>query len=368
MVSAGADLAANLLKQTGAQLPAGRSRPLPLATATGLFDVFVGGKMLAPQSVEVAGDGLEFHICMLFPLNAPPSLRLVAKFLPALPSVRNVSLVIGDENGNIFASAILSPSHPSADFNLPSTLFLEVVETNQVPPASAAKTQTHSSAPVMAGQRPGFNEFFPLGIRHILTGYDHLLFLCALLLGCRRLKPMLLVITGFTLAHSLTLVLAALNLVVVSSRLVEPLIAVSIIFVAAENLRRAGRNEDGGLKMEGGINGPGHPPCSILNLRRPDAQRYALTCGFGLVHGFGFAGALRETGMASGGAGLAMPLLAFNLGVETGQLAVAAVFLPALFALRRWRVFERVGTRLFSAVIMLIAAYWFWIRLTISGE
>ncbi|MCX6896948.1 MAG: HupE/UreJ family protein, partial [Verrucomicrobia bacterium] len=106
------------------------------------------------------------------------------------------------------------------------------------------------------------------------------------------------------------------------------------------------------------------------NLRREEKSwhRYALTCGFGLIHGFGFAGALRETGLAANGAELAVPLFAFNLGVEAGQLAVAAVLLPVLFGLQRSPAFERVGIRAISAAVMLVAAYWVWVRLTISGD
>jgi hydrogenase/urease accessory protein HupE len=172
---------------------------------------------------------------------------------------------------------------------------------------------------------------FKLGIEHILTGYDHLLFLFALLLGCRRFKPMLWVVTGFTVAHSLTLVLAALNLANISPSIVEPLIAASIAIVAVENFRR------GEVRWE----------------------RYALTCGFGLIHGFGFASALRETGLAHGGAELARDLFAFNLGVETGQLAVAAVVVPILFLLRQWGWFARSGAKWLSTAVIFLACYWF---------
>ncbi|MFM2294604.1 MAG: hypothetical protein RLZZ350_1017, partial [Verrucomicrobiota bacterium] len=182
-----------------------------------------------------------------------------------------------------------------------------------------------------------FWDFVKLGIGHILNigAFDHLLFLTALLLGCRALKPMLLVITGFTLAHSLTLALAALGVVVISSRVVEPLIAASIVFVAMENFRRVEKNW----------------------------PRYALTCGFGLIHGFGFAGALREAGLGISGAALAVPLLGFNLGVECGQIVVAAVVLPGLFLLRRVKVFERFGTQTISAVVMVVSGWWLLERL-----
>ena len=337
----GADLAANILQTAGIKssaLTAGRRpAPLPLSLAAGFFDVSADGKTLLPQMVDVLGDGLEFSFRMVYPLATTPSLRLHAKLLPALHAPRSLALVVCDENSNILGTAILSPQKDTTDFTLPARLFPAVTATESPLLTPPNGLETPSPAPVVARARPGFMEFLHLGIRHILTGFDHLLFLCALLLGCRRLKPMLLVITGFTLAHSLTLALAALEVVTLSSRVVEPLIALSIVIVAAENLRR---------------------------VEKP-WYRYVLTCGFGLIHGFGFAGALRATGLAANGAELASPLFAFNLGVEVGQLAVAAVFVPVLFGLRRWPLFERQGTRVVSVVVILVAAGWFWQRLAI---
>jgi len=151
---------------------------------------------------------------------------------------------------------------------------------------------------------------------------------------------MLLVITGFTLAHSLTLALAALNVVTLSSRIVEPAIAASIIFVAAENFRREDKSW----------------------------HRYAITCGFGLIHGFGFASALRASGLGGSGGFVAMQLLAFNLGVETGQLVVAAVLLPFIFILNKSPSFRRLGVRLISAFVTAIAVHWLIQRIANSGE
>jgi hypothetical protein len=211
--------------------------------------------------------------------------------------------------------------------------------------ASVAATNApaqKTAASIAPKSQPGFGEFLKLGIGHILNfeAFDHLLFLTALLLGCPRLKPMLLVITGFTLAHSFTLALAALNLVTLSSRIVEPAIAASILFVAAENLRREEK--------------PWH--------------RYALTCGFGLIHGFAFAGALRASGLAGSGAEIAMPLFAFNLGVEIGQLTVAAVLLPVLFVLQKHPWFQQFGVRAVSALVIVVAAWWLVARIASSGE
>jgi hypothetical protein len=144
----------------------------------------------------------------------------------------------------------------------------------------------------------------PLGVRHILTGWDHLLFLLALALGAPRVRALVLPISAFTVAHSLTLALAAMSVFAAGPRLVEPLIALSIAVVAFDNLRRS------------------NPP-----------HRALVTFGFGLVHGFGFASALRDLALDSDR--LVPTLLGFNLGVELGQLAAVAVAFPIVLALRR---------------------------------
>ncbi len=151
---------------------------------------------------------------------------------------------------------------------------------------------------------PGFAQgarFFALGIEHILTGFDHLAFLAALLVAGITLRRVLLTITAFTVAHSVTLAAAALGLVHLPGALVESAIAASIVWVAAANLLQRGE-------------------------RAP--HRWPLAFGFGLVHGFGFASVLSD--LHVGGAGMLTPLLTFNLGVEVGQLAFALVVVPLL--------------------------------------
>ena len=202
---------------------------------------------------------------------------------------------------------------------------------------------------------PSFRQFFALGVRHILTGYDHLLFLFALLLACRGWRAVLGVITCFTVAHSITLALAGLDLVRLPARLVEALIAATIVAVGVENL---------GLALQGS----GEPrvsqgPALSLTLsrgreREPDRIRYVLTFAFGLLHGFGFAMALREIGLGARGAPILRPLLGFNLGVEVGQLAVAAIALPALWQLRRVPLFARHGGRALSVAIAGVGLVW----------
>ena len=289
------------------QLPNGHALAINPEIATNFFEVSADGKILTPRAGAIITDGQEFEFHFDYALAPAKTLRLESKFLPELKSQRTAPLVLTDENGNVLGGVLLTPGKAAAEFALRENLFPAPVAAGPAgnPAAPAAEKKT----------RPAFGEFLRLGIRHILNveAFDHLLFLTALLLGCQRLKPMLLVITGFTLAHSLTLTLAALNVATVSGRIIEPLIAASIIFVAAENFRRTEKSW----------------------------PRYALTCGFGLIHGFGFASALRESGLGGTGPEIFPPLFAFNLGVEIGQLTVAAFLLPSLLWLNQWRWFGR---------------------------
>ena len=180
-------------------------------------------------------------------------------------------------------------------------------------------------------ETPTFWGFLRLGVEHIWTGYDHLLFLFALLVVCRSFRAIVAIITCFTLAHSLTLALATLNVVNLPSRFVEAAIAASIVFVGLENLVRRGEEPKG---------------------------RWALTFAFGLIHGFGFASVLRELGVGQGGQGLVMPLFTFNLGVEIGQVAVAAIVLPVVWRLRKNEKFLRRGVPALSAVVAAAGLYW----------
>jgi hydrogenase/urease accessory protein HupE len=198
---------------------------------------------------------------------------------------------------------------------------------------------------------PSFRQFFALGVRHILTGYDHMLFLFALLLACRGWRAVVGVITCFTVAHSITLALAGLDLVRLPARLVEALIAATIVAVGVENLwqaRRASRLAGPALSLT----------LSRGRARGPEVARYGLTFAFGLLHGFGFAMALRELGLGARGAPIVRPLLGFNLGVEVGQLAVAAIALPALWQLRRVPLFARHGGRALSVAIAGVGLVW----------
>jgi hypothetical protein len=173
--------------------------------------------------------------------------------------------------------------------------------------------------------------FVLLGVEHILTGWDHLLFLLGLLLRAGSWLALAKIITAFTLAHSVTLTLAVLDVVVLPDRLVEAVIALSIAFVAAEN----------------------------LFLRPVVARRWVVSFAFGLVHGFGFSSALRELGLPS--RGLLLSLFGFNIGVEIGQALVVAVALP-LFVLLRDTRWERRMIWGSSLAILLVGVVLFFER------
>ena len=213
------------------------------------------------------------------------------------------------------------------------------------------QTQTAVLAPDSGTQRfqPGrasrlaqFKQYLVQGIWHIWIGFDHILFLLALLLPAvlvyeaRRwrgvttfgvaLREVLWVVTAFTLAHSITLTLAALRLVELPSRLVESTIAASVVLAALNNL--------------------------VPVVQR---RRWVVAFVFGLIHGFGFASVLAELGLPP--ETLVMSLLGFNLGVETGQLAIVALFLPVAYALRSTRFYGRgvfVGGSLITLAVALV--------------
>lgn len=173
--------------------------------------------------------------------------------------------------------------------------------------------------------------FVALGFGHILDGVDHLLFVLCLVIPLRRLRTVAGVVTAFTAAHSITLAASALGLAPTAlwfAPLVEALVALSIVYMACENVL--------GARLD---------------------RRWAVAFGFGLVHGFAFSSALGAS-MQFAGAHLATALLAFNLGVELGQLLVVAVAVPALALLFRHALPERAGTVLLSALVAHTAWHW----------
>jgi hydrogenase/urease accessory protein HupE len=186
--------------------------------------------------------------------------------------------------------------------------------------------------------RATLTRYLAMGVEHIFLGYDHIAFLVAVVLWAKRLVPVIKIVTAFTIAHSITLSLATLDVVVIPSVIVEPAIAASIVYVAVENFFT--RNIDG---------------------------RWRITFAFGLVHGFGFAGALREIGLPAHA--VVAALAAFNIGVEIGQVAIVSIVVPALIALDRLVAPDknepvRAAPLVYglSALITALGSYWFLIR------
>ena len=210
-------------------------------------------------------------------------------------------------------------------------------------PSAGSVAVPWPNAPSAAASSSSSASFFRDGIHHILIGYDHVLFLICLLLPAvlrRRPQgwepvlswreavwPMLGIVTMFTIAHSLTLALAGLKVVTISPRIIEPGIALTIILAAFDNL---------------------YP---VLRGRRK-----LFSFLFGLIHGFGFAGALAELDLPL--RDFVIALLQFNLGVEAGQLMIVGVVLVALLAVRHWGRYPPVVLRGGSALAVLVAAIW----------
>lgn len=168
-----------------------------------------------------------------------------------------------------------------------------------------------------------FVSYLGLGVEHILLGFDHLLFVVALILPGGRLLSLVAIVTAFTVAHSITLALSVLGLVTLPTQIVEPVIALSIAYVAFEN----------------------------LTMKSVVSRRWAVSFLFGLVHGFGFAGALAEVGLPA--SGLAAALVGFNLGVEAGQALIIGVLLPLIIWLQRFP-WEPLLTKVSSIAIMAV--------------
>jgi hydrogenase/urease accessory protein HupE len=183
--------------------------------------------------------------------------------------------------------------------------------------------------------------FVPAGIEHILIGPDHVLFLVGLLLLGGSLKRLAAIVTSFTVGHSITLSLAALDVVAPPARIIEPAIALSIVFVGADNLL-------------------------VRQATAPRDIRALVAAVFGLVHGFGFAAVLKEFGLPA--TALGWSLFSFNLGVEIGQLAIVIVVASALSLIRRRN--PLLGERLAlagSVIVVLAGGYWFVQRVFLIG-
>ena len=205
-----------------------------------------------------------------------------------------------------------------------------------LPPGGAVRAYEFVGDPGLVRLDPRWHQaarrFVELGFFHILDGTDHLLFLLCLVIPFRRFRALIPVVTAFTVAHSITLIASAYDLAPGAlwfPPLIETLIAISIAYMALENIVGSG------------------------TVRR----RWMIAFGFGLVHGFGFSFALRET-LQFAGSHLLASLLSFNIGVELGQLLVLLLLIPLLEALFRYVVAERMGTIILSALVAHTGWHW----------
>jgi len=281
-------------RTTTEEFDAAKSKLEPVALSA--LEIAVDGKPLNATKLEMELDTSDaVHFRFQFPRPDGSQLRLQSAVLAELPRGHRQYLSFRDEQGQLLGEQLLDADN-------------DIFET---------KSQPRS-----------FGQFLVLGVEHIAMGFDHLAFLCGLLIVGGTFRSVVKIITAFTVAHSITLALVTFDLVHLSPKIVEPLIAVSIIYVGIENI-----------------------------FRRDLEKRWLLAFSFGLIHGCGFASVLREMNVGSG-ADVLVPLISFNLGVELGQMAIAALALPLIWKLKDARSFQ---TRLLPACSILIAlagAYW----------
>ncbi len=273
------------------------------AIAPHVFSLAVNGQPISPKASTVeldAADGIVFSSSYLV---RGTHLTISSELLPSLPRGHRQYFTVCDEQNRPLTETMLDSTNHRLELQLAAS------------PQSAVLSS--------------FSRFLILGINHIVTGYDHLAFLLGLLLVGGGFRAALKIVTAFTLAHSITLALATFNLIRLSPGIVEPLIAASIVYVGVENI-----------------------------FHRSLGKRWLLAFGFGLIHGCGFATVLKEAGIGADDAGVALPSLSFNLGVELGQIAIAVLVLPLIWKLKQTPTFAFRYAPACSALIVLAGSYW----------
>jgi hydrogenase/urease accessory protein HupE len=272
----------------------------------GAIQVSVGDERLPlnNERVEIGSDGARIH----WSHDAPPSSAMrrlsVSSFVPGRFARGHRELVVITAAGRVVTERIVDAT-------------------------------TNSVAVDLVVAQPSILEkawsFLTLGVRHILSGYDHLAFLAGLILAAVTLRELAIALTAFTVAHSLSLALVVVGGVHLSPSIVEPLIAASIAWIGIENLLRRGDRH---------------------------RARWWLVFAFGLIHGFGFAGGLMELGFGTTAREIAVALLSFNGGVEIGQLVVALALLPVVRLMQSRPVWRARLVPLCSSLIVVAGGYW----------
>jgi len=317
----------------------------------GYLEIAAAGPMLRDAAIMWVADYLEFY--EEGTALGRPEVPVVRVSLPSDPSFGDYDAALAhitgaplaDESDLIWEQALLDAvfEYPIAsdesDFSIRSGLAHLGIETLTVlrfiPATTSERVFQFIGDPGLVRLDPSWYQaiwrFVALGFEHILDGFDHLLFLFCLVIPFRRFWSLVPIVTSFTVAHSITLIASAAGLAPDAlwfPPLIETLIALSIVFMAVENIV--------GAKLE---------------------RRWGIAFGFGLVHGFGFSFVLSESLQFAGGH-LITSLLSFNLGVELGQLFVLVFMVPATVLLFKYVVAERMGTIILS--VLLAHTGWHW--------
>jgi hypothetical protein len=237
-----------------------------------------------------------------------------------------------------------------------------------VPPGGAVRGFEFLGDPGLVQLDPRWYQaallFVTLGFQHILNGTDHLLFLACLVIPFRRFRPLIAVVTAFTVAHAITMIAAAYDLapgVLWFPPLIDTLIAASIVYLALENVVFATQSQKKPRSASGaqGENAD-LSAISAISLSFSESavrRRWLIAFGVGLLHGFGYSFGLRQT-LQFAGAHVLISLTSFNIGVELGQLLVLAILIPALGLLFRYVIAEQTGIIVLSALIAHTAWHW----------
>jgi HupE / UreJ protein len=305
--------------------------------------------LLRHLRVRVRGEALDGRLVKLIP-PAPGSYseapdRVFARYdldFPVAASVPPSSVTVEQD---VLRDVLYAPGQP---WDVAYALRVKRVDRHEIASALLRAGEPFRYEPRWAGvpETPGFGtillEYARHGIHHILTGFDHLLFVSALVLAALGLWDLAKVVAAFTVAHSLTLTLAVLGLVRLPPSVVEPLIAASIVFVAVENV--------------------------AWPTRTRGRARLAVAFGFGLVHGMGFAGGLLDAMRELPKAQVVAAIASFSAGVETGHMMVVLPLFAILAVLRR-RAPEWGARNLRYASVLISAcgAYYLWVALSLPS-
>ncbi len=308
-----------------------QSRSILSKEAQTFFKAEVGGKQYDPLGTDFRVEQDDCIYTIRYPRAGDGQITLTNEFLDRMREGYKMLLDVILADGSVDKTIVFTATEPRATVSLPGAVPATSSITSAVV-GEGGRDAVHPQSGVRSSRCLFPPAFFKIGIEHIAFGFDHLLFLGGLLVACRRPRDIFAIVTSFTLAHSVTLSVAALDLWAPPSSIVEPAIAASIVYVGVENI----------LRSEIG------------------KGRVLLTFAFGLIHGFGFASVLRDVGLGQDGRSIVAPLLAFNVGIEAGQLSIVALVFPGLLWLQHASAHARRWLKpILSVIIALIGLYWF---------